>query len=157
LKKDIPLEQEEKAMDKYGKYIVTQLKPPARFTPEFNARYAQWAKRILWLDEKVVPGAFQMNCSWYLRLPQEKTGEATAHTHNCDEIIGFFSGDPAKPYDLGAEVEFWLEDEMHLIKTSALIFVPAGMKHCPLILRRVDRPIFHFSTLTGGEYKSDKV
>jgi hypothetical protein len=27
------------------------------------------------------------------------------------------------------------------------------MKHCPLILRRVDRPIFHFSTVTSGQYK----
>jgi len=26
------------------------------------------------------------------------------------------------------------------------------MKHCPLILRRVDRPIFHFSVVTSGEW-----
>ncbi len=138
----------------YGKHIVTQLQTPARFTPEFNANYAKWAKRILWLDQDVVPGALQMNCSWYLRPPQVKTGEAKAHIHDTDEIIGFFSGNPTEPYNLGAEIEFWLEDEMHIITTSAMIFVPRGMKHCPLILRRVDRPIFHFSTLTGGHYTS---
>jgi hypothetical protein len=144
-------------MDKYGKYIVTQLKTPATFTPEFNARYAKWAKRVLWMDKNVVNGAFQMNCAWYLKAPSEKTSEASsAHSHQADEIIGFFSGDPEKPYDLGAEVEFWLEDEMHLITTSVMIFVPSGMTHCPLIVRRVDRPIFHFSTLTGGEYKSER-
>jgi hypothetical protein len=26
------------------------------------------------------------------------------------------------------------------------------MKHCPLMVRRVDRPIFHFSTLTSSQY-----
>jgi hypothetical protein len=26
------------------------------------------------------------------------------------------------------------------------------MKHCPLIIRRVDRPIFHFTTGPGGKY-----
>ncbi|HEX7474388.1 MAG TPA: hypothetical protein VF318_00340 [Dehalococcoidales bacterium] len=135
---------------KYGKHIITKLQTPARFTPEFNASYAQWAKRILWLDDDVVKGAFQMNCSWYLKPPIEKTSEAKAHTHDTDEIIGFFSDNSKEPYNLGAEIEFWLEDEKHMITSSALIFVPKGMKHCPLILRRVDRPIFHFSVLTGG-------
>jgi hypothetical protein len=137
---------------KYGKHIVSSLKTPARFTPEFNAAYAKWAKRILWIDKDVVDGAFQMNCSWYLRPPDVGTAEAKAHTHDADEMIGFFSNSPQDPYTLGAEIEFWLEDEMHIITTSSLIFVPRGMKHCPLILRRVDRPIFHFSTVTTGTY-----
>jgi hypothetical protein len=33
-----------------------------------------------------------------------------------------------------------------------LAFIPAGMKHSPLIVRRVDRPIFHFVVGTGKEY-----
>jgi hypothetical protein len=137
---------------KYGQYIVTQLQTPERFTPEFNASYARWANRILWLDDKVVNGAFQINTSWYMRTPENKTFEANPHVHEADEIIGFFGSDPNDRYNLGAEIEFWLEDEMHIITSSALIFVPRGMKHCPLILRRVDRPIFHFSTVTTGQY-----
>ena len=50
---------------KYGKYIVTDLKTD--FSEEFNAQYAKWATRILWIDDKVVEGAFQMNVSWYLK------------------------------------------------------------------------------------------
>ena len=68
------------------------------------------------------------------------------------EIIGFFGNNSEDPYNLGGEIEFWLEDEKHIITRSSLIFVPGGMKHCPLILRRVDRPIFHFSTVTSGQY-----
>jgi len=137
------------ADSKYGKYIVTELKTP-QFTPEAVASYAAFATRILWMDEKVVDGAFQLNCSWY-RKPKEYLVEG--HTHDCDEIIGFFGSNPDDPYDLGAEIEFWLEDEKHIITRSCLIFVPKGMKHCPLILRRVDRPVFHFSTVTSGRYE----
>lgn len=133
---------------KYGKYIVTELKTP-EFPPEFVTRYAEFAKRILWMDENVVEGAFQMNCSWYLK---PSTHGAETHKHDVDEIIGFFGSDPQNPYDLGGEVEIWLEDEKHIITRTAMVFVPAGMKHCPLIIRRVDRPIFHFSTVTGGKY-----
>lgn len=137
---------------KYGKHIVTNLQA-SNFSPEQIESYATWATRILWMDKSVVPGAFQMNCSWYREPNPGDSGEAFTHTHDSDEIIGFFGDNWQKPYDLGAEIEFWLEDEMHMITSSAMIFVPKGMKHCPLILRKVDRPIFHFSVLTGGEYK----
>ena len=43
-----------------------------------------------------------------------------------------------------------------LLDHLSLLFVPAGMKHCPLILKRVDRPIFHFTTVPGGQYVKDE-
>lgn len=119
-----------------SKLIVTELKAP-EFRQKVDAEYSKYAKRILWLDENVVPGAFHINTSWYLR-PTPTTIESKPHTHDSDEIIGFFGNDPDDPYDLHGEVEIWLEDDKHIIDRSALIFVPAGMKHCPLILRRVE-------------------
>jgi hypothetical protein len=141
------------AKSKYGKYIVTELKEPEE-KRRIAADYARYARRILWLDENVVAGAFHMNTAWFLKAAA--TLENVPHTHDDPEIIGFFGSDPQNPHDLGAEVEIWLEDEKQTITKSAMIFVPPGMRHCPLILRRVDRPIFHFSVLTGGTYKSIK-
>ena len=138
------------AETKYGKYIVQELKAP--FSEEYNNDYAKWAKRVLWMDDKVVEGAFQMNVSWYLKA-QEGQVPLEAHTHDPNEIIGFFGNNHEDPYDLGGEVELWLEDEKHLITRSSLIYIPGGMKHCPLILRRVDRPIFHFSVVTAGTWE----
>src|SRR4030042_419949 len=137
---------------KYGKYVVTELKTPD-FPPEFVTAYKQFATRILWMDSNVVEGAFQMNCSWYLK---SSTHGAVAHKHDVDEIIGFFSNDSNNPYNLGGEIELWLEDERFIITKSAMVFITAGMKHCPLIIKRVDRPIFHFSTVTGGTYVQQK-
>lgn len=138
---------------KYGKYVVTDLIVPEE-KKKIAADYSKYAKRILWMDENVVEGAFHMNTAWYLKAAT--TLEDKPHVHDADEIIGFFGNDPENPHDLGGELEMWLEDEKHIITKSALLFVPAGMKHCPLILKRVDRPIFHFTTVPGGRYIKDE-
>jgi|SRR4030042_776373 len=138
---------------KYGKYVVTDLIVPEE-KKKIEADYSKYARRILWMDENVVEGAFHMNTAWYLK--EATTLEDKPHVHDADEIIGFFGNDPANPHDLGGEIEIWLEDEKQVVTKSALLFVPAGMKHCPLILKRVDRPIFHFTTVPGGRYVKDE-
>lgn len=138
---------------KYGKYVVTDLIVPEE-KKKIAAAYAQYATRILWMDENVVPGAFHMNTAWYLKAAT--TLEDKPHAHESDEIIGFFGNDPDNPHDLGGELEMWIEDEKHIITKSALLFVPARIKHCPLILKRVDRPIFHFTTVPHGRYIKDE-
>ena len=141
------------AESKYGKYVVTDLIIPEE-KKKIAADYAKYAKRILWMDENVVEGAFHMNTAWYLK--SAATLEDKPHVHDTDEIIGFFGNDSNNPYDLGGEIEMWIEDEKHIITKSALLFVPAGIKHCPLILKRVDRPIFHFTTVPGKRYVKDE-
>jgi hypothetical protein len=135
---------------KTSKYVVTELKMPEH-QQKIAADYAEYATRILWMDDRVVEGAFQMNTAWYLRAAN--TLEDKPHVHDSDEIIGFFGSDPDHPHDLGGEIEIWLEDDKHVIDKSAMIFVPAGMVHCPLVLTRVDRPIFHFTAVTGHRYE----
>lgn len=46
----------------------------------------------------------------------------------------------------------WLDGEKHVMTRSFLAYIPAGMKHCPLIVRKVERPIFHFTVGLGGDY-----
>ena len=138
---------------KFGKYIVSDLKVPAS-KEKITEEYSKYAKRILWLDDQVVEGAFHMNTAWYLKAAE--TLEDVPHVHDADEIIGFFGNNPEDPYDLGGEIEIWLEDEKHIITKTCMLFVPAGMNHCPLILKRVDRPIFHFTVVPGGQYIKDE-
>ncbi|MFC1910043.1 hypothetical protein ACFLXC_01965 [Chloroflexota bacterium] len=140
---------------RYGNLIVTELRMP----PEKQAiagDYNKYARRILWMDEHVIPGAFHMNTAWYLKAA--KTLENVPHVHEqYNEIIGYFGSNPDEPDDLGGEVEIWLGDEQHIITRSAMIFVPAGLKHCPQIIRRVDRPIFHFTVIPGKQYVKDEL
>jgi len=136
----------------YGKYIVQDLKTPG-FPPGFAEFYKTYAKRILWMDDGNVPGAFQMNTSWYMNAsdvrPLYKHEE---HTHDFDEMIGFFGSDPENPYDLGGEIEIGLGGELHRLTKSSIIFVPAGMRHLPLSIIELHCPIFHFSVSMSPEY-----
>jgi mannose-6-phosphate isomerase-like protein (cupin superfamily) len=139
----------------YSEHIVTELKEPEerkRQAPVYN----QYAQRVLWLDTDVVTHSFNINVSWYLKA--STTVDDKPHTHTRDEIIGFFSNDPENPNDLGGEVEIWVGDEKFNITKSAMLFIPAGMVHCPLILKRVTRPIFHFTVVKAPRYiKYEKV
>jgi mannose-6-phosphate isomerase-like protein (cupin superfamily) len=56
------------------------------------------------------------------------------------------------PTDLGAEIEFWLEDEQFFLTKSFLVYIPAGMIHNPLKMYRMDRHIFHY-TIGPGHYE----
>jgi len=138
----------------YRRYVVSDLYIPPGMSPEFIKKMEEWNHLILWIDHQLVPGAFQMNCCWFDRVPPEQ--QFHEHRHEVSEIIGLFGSDPARPQDMGAEVEFWMEDEQYIIDRSCLIFVPAGVKHCPLYIKRVDRPIFHFTVVTSPLYAQIK-
>jgi len=67
-------------------------------------------------------------------------------------VITFVGSNVEDLYNLCGEIEMWLGDELQLLTRSSLLFIPRGMKHCPLIIKRVDRPIFHTAMGTGGLY-----
>jgi hypothetical protein len=105
------------------------------------------------LDEKKVSGIpFFTDCAWVWPKPGDIVMEGKAHTHDFDEIITVFGTNPDDPRDLCGEVEFWLDDEKHIIKNSCIIYVPKGTKHCPIIFKNVQRPIFHYIVGDAGKY-----
>jgi hypothetical protein len=134
---------------KYNKYVLTELKLPAH-KQERETDYNRWAKHLLWLDDSVIEGASFVNTAWYFK---PESNVILAHTHDFDEVVGFFGTDPKNPYDLGGEIEFWLEDEKYLIQNSCLIYIPKGLQHCPEHVLRVDRPIFHVSLAGVTNYQ----
>ena len=102
-----------------------------------------------------------MNTCWIvhadreIQLERERTntvGEmGKPHCHEGNEILGFLGSNPDDPSDLCGEVEIYIEGEKHILTKSTYIYLPAGIKHVPLYINRVDRPIFHFFiTLTNG-------
>jgi hypothetical protein len=150
------------AETRYGKYIIDELKQPAveaPWSPPMPAAGQGRGGRVLYLDNDVVPGAFYMECVWIMPRPAAAPAGDSArrvgtesHKHDYDEIIAFFGTNLDDPKDLGAEVELWLEDERHIITKSSLVYVPAGLRHCPLTFLRVDRPVFHYTTGPGKMY-----
>lgn len=139
------------AESKYAKYIVTEIKPSLKI-PEYRVDLEDtlpgMLTRMIYLDDEVIKGAFYLECVWYWKGINKV--KVKAHTHDFDEVIAFFGTNPDDHHDLGGEVELWLGDEKYLLTKSCIVFVPKGLKHCPLIIRRVDRPIFHFTTGPKG-------
>jgi len=152
------------ADSKYGKYIVTELKqnielPGFRRGQEIGQGLVDGVRRrmehVIWMDSEVVPGSFYSECVWFWpgqMPPPGETGGPPAHTHPFDEVITFFGTNFEDPHDLGGEIELWLEDEKFVLTKSFLAYVPAGMRHCPLKILRVDRPIFHFTLSPAKMY-----
>jgi hypothetical protein len=135
---------------KYEKYILTDLKVPAN-VQAIETEYNKGATRILWLEDEIMEGASSVILSWYWK-PTEKEG-SPSHIHDYDEVIGFIGSDPQDPHDLGGEIEFWLEDEKYDTTRSCFILVPRGMKHCPMIIKSVDRPLLHLGSSVRTDFK----
>jgi hypothetical protein len=142
---------------KYGKYIVKQLKSniaEASWINPVQAAGKDRGGRLLFLDQEVVPGAFYVETTWSFPrgVITEPKSVAEPHKHDYDEVLGMFGTDLNDPYELNGEVEFWLGDEKHIITESCIIFIPRGLMHCPLVYRRIDKPIFNFTTHPGKMY-----
>ncbi|HJX12926.1 MAG TPA: hypothetical protein VJ377_05295 [Dehalococcoidales bacterium] len=142
---------------KYGKYIITTTKPNLA-VPAFRGQdltKVDWSTQTLYLDNEVIKGSNYVECIWLWKADPSPEG-ASPHTHDFNEVIGFCGTNFQDPSDLGGEIELWLGDEKHILTKSCIVFVPKGLKHCPLKIKRVDRPIFHFGMGTGKMYTGKK-
>jgi quercetin dioxygenase-like cupin family protein len=143
---------------KYDKYFISEIRYP---DPHQNPHQpGDWRTRILYLDNRVLEGAFYLSSSWWHNKGEiNKTNAVQRHTHDFDEVIAFIGNNPSDPTDLGGEIELWMDDEKHIISKSCLVFVPKGVPHCPMFPIRIDRPILHFTTgpsVTYNKFGADK-
>jgi hypothetical protein len=106
-----------------------------------------------YLNDDKVKGSFFMMNTWTLSMNGTKPVQLElAHTHDYDEILGFMGSDVNNVTGLGGEIEIWLEDEKYIITKSFMVFIPKGMKHCPIIIRKVDRPFLGYAVGLTGAY-----
>jgi hypothetical protein len=148
-------------MSKYGDYILTDLRRDSRDaalptgTDAAALSDTRSHKKMLSLDDTVLKGSFYTEAVWIWPGGDgvyPETAEPNSHAHDYDETVAFFGTDFTNPNDLCGEIEYWIGDEKFLLTKSCLIFLPQGTFHCPLVIRRVDRPIFHFAAGPGSAY-----
>ena len=107
------------------------------------------------MDSRFVPGSFYAECLW---INEPLKGSPPEHSHDdFDEIVMFLGSDPERPHDLCGEVEWWMGGEKYMLTESCMVFVPKGMRHCPMYFRRVDRPILNLSTGPTQNYCRDGI
>jgi len=166
------VQEDKSAGGKYDRYFFYDVTP---FPPEVAAMMAEAQKkepstveatRLVSLDGTRMAGAPYMDFVWLWKGSAQGYAEAE-HIHDFDEFIGFI-GTRGKqdPHGLGGEMEVWLGGEKYSINKTCLIYVPKGVKHCPIRFNRIDTSILFFTGSFGGkeaaygrtptEFKQDK-
>jgi hypothetical protein len=76
------------------------------------------------------------------------------HVHEFPQYLHFFSANPRDARDFDAEIEVCLgeEQEKHIIKAPAAIYVPAGVPHGPISFAKVNKPFLFIDIAVSGKY-----
>jgi hypothetical protein len=147
---------------KFAKYISYDVNP-SKVSAEAEKQMAELNKKIgstvrgtRLLDIDKVEGSFYTDFLW-MWGGTAKGNIEEEHSHDFDEVIGFIGAKGQKePHELGGEVEISLGGEKYTITKSCLIWVPKGLKHCPLRLSRIDSPSIAFTVGMTSKYSSIK-
>ncbi len=139
---------------KFGQYIISETPQNPDMPPNRSRDTTVPWQNSLYISEgksNVPRGAFYMETNIVLHPGTDKSVD-NPHSHAFDEYLVFLGTDANDQFDLGGEVELWLGGEKHMITRSCAVFVPGGMVHCPLYIRRVDRPFMFITTGTAAGY-----
>jgi hypothetical protein len=105
---------------------------------------------------------FNLNFTWAYHSGTGPFHTHDPHVHPNDECLVFVGLDPDNPDYLGAEMEIAMgeEQEIHVFDKPTVVIAPKGLVHCPLIVRKVDKPYAftaiclstaHDTTWLGGD------
>jgi len=154
--------------------VMQGYKVPQQIAQGYHDGYRLGLEHVIWTDSEVLPGASYGEYMWHwpstmkdqrqmpgMPMPELITPEMVKngkvpgimpHSHPFIEIFSFMGTNVDDPSDLGGEIEFWLEDEKFILTRSFMVYVPANMEHCPLIIRRMDAPMFHMTLGSIAKY-----
>jgi hypothetical protein len=126
------------AETKYGKYITREPIDEGRFAPS-----------VSFVGEEDAGLRFKIH---YISKPFVMVDEA--HQHDDIQFLCFYGGNPKDVRDFGAEIELSLGDEgeKHIINTSAIVYIPKGLTHCPLTFKKVDKPVIMMGIYLASQY-----
>jgi hypothetical protein len=124
---------------KYGKNIVYNTKANPKHPTDDPDIFS------MYLDERSVKGGFYYSGVVVHKPTPPDAVSAKPHYHDYIEYIILYGTNPNDPFDLGGEVEFWIDDEKHVITNTCVITVPSGVSHCPFYFKKVERPILFCS------------
>jgi hypothetical protein len=119
---------------------------------EATAPEADPLKRVIYIDNRVIPGSFYVEAVWVVGSVPRSHPEHTHPDH--DEILGFVSSNTDDPTDLGAEIDLVIDGKKMTITKTCFIHVPAGVKHGGLCFRKIDRPVFQIAMSRMPEFSS---
>ena len=139
---------------------LAELKYSHLITTNKEHRHSDWVDQVprdpdsgrilTWLDGDIIPGAFYYESFMALKPTLEGSFNDPPHVHEeWDEVIGMYSTNPEDTENLGGEIHLTIGDELHAITKSCAIYIPRGLQHGPLVVKKVITPIL---LVTTGNY-----
>ena len=130
------------ANNKYGNYILRDVRKPWPSFGAMNSDFLSGTPEFM----KEIEGA-RPNFALYYVVRAGMFAEPP-HYHPNEEYLMFLSADPHDMKNLGATVEiaFGEEWEKTEFSTSAMVYFPKDLMHCPIHVKKLDRPFLfgHF-------------
>jgi hypothetical protein len=77
-----------------------------------------------------------------------------AHAHDFDQFLHFYGADSTNIKKFDAVIEIYLgeECEKHIITGPTVLHIPAGMIHCPLNFKVVNKPVIFMNVALTPQY-----
>lgn len=150
--------EEEKKNSKFGKLVFP-------FPQEYNEIVADGdpvdfvvSPQAYFRGACQIPGA-EFNQSYQIFVKPFFL-DRVQHRHVKDEYLVFLGASFPNVFDFDAHIELTIgkdeEAETYIIDKPTIIRIPAGVYHCPLNFKRVDKPVLFLATLFtpmfGGIY-----
>lgn len=133
------------------KYEDNFTEAPLHLSKENNPR-----NMLDFVTEKIVTGS---NIGVFLVPIIAPTSVLDPHKHDFHQFLCFLGGDPNHMEDYGAEVEISLgeEGEKYFINTPTILHITPGLIHCPLVYKKVDKPVYQLDIYLAPKYERELV
>jgi len=133
-----------------GQQKVEDIKKPDYMTPIAPKYY----RHMAYIDEKVIPGC-EFGCDTFFLMPGITPGPdikvIEKSTLPYGRQITFTANNYEHLKELGAECEFWIGGEKHIVAMAFGAYVPPDVEVGPVILKNITRQIFFMMSRPVGE------
>ena len=106
-------------------------------------------------SNELFPGCgVNMSLSWFYEIPKANPF-VDEHVHDVDELVFFMPSFNDKDDDVNAEwgeADFYIEGEPYTITRNSCIYCPAGVKHGPIVYKKIIRPNCFMTILLSSKY-----
>ncbi len=134
----------------YEQYAIRS--PMREAGAEFTA--GRTAPTMTMMSGVQIPGVkYYIEVGWTFGMPASTiagTGMPEMVHRKFDEIVLHIGGDPEHPEDLGGEVEFYVGGQPLVFNTTSALYVPTGLKHGPLALKKYEKPHLVMAIMCGA-------
>ncbi len=127
------------------------LSGPEKEKYDLRQKYGPCMKELFYVDTTIHPGAWAVEGNWW-NGPIPKEYAHPTHVHDYDETILFIGTDPEDSTNLGGVVDMYFDGEPAEITKTCQVFIPAGVEHCPLVVKKVDRPFIAVAIANNSHY-----